>query len=74
LTVIRPDANARSGDTRIDLASCAVFKVRREGAEPHGPSPYVTGGGGAAGLSKLNSVRDAVARTRPPVAQIRSTC
>src|SRR5436853_7500568 len=34
LTVIRPDANARSGDTRIDLASCAVFKVRREGAEP----------------------------------------
>ncbi len=41
LTVIRPDANAPSGDTRIDLASCAVFKVRREGAEPRWPSPSV---------------------------------
>src|SRR2546430_12403299 len=34
LTVIRPEANVRSGDTRIDLASCAVFKIRREGAKP----------------------------------------
>jgi len=39
LTVIRPDANVRSGDTRIDLASCAVFKVRREGAKAAQASP-----------------------------------
>src|SRR6266550_2372123 len=33
LTVIGPDPRARTGDTRIDLANCAVFKVR--GARPH---------------------------------------
>src|SRR5256714_8684020 len=43
LTVIGPDPRARTGDNRIDLANCAVFKVRR--ARPH-----------AAGLSKLNSM------------------
>jgi len=74
LTVIRPDAKVRSGDTRIDLASCAVFKVRREDAWTALAIFLRTGGGGAAGLSKLNSVRDATARTRSPVAQIRSTC
>src|SRR5207237_459658 len=31
--VIGPDPKARTGDTRIDLANCAVFKVR--GARPH---------------------------------------
>src|SRR5438270_13036215 len=34
LTVIRPDANVRSGDTRNVLASCEVLKVRRECARP----------------------------------------
>src|SRR6059058_5770882 len=29
LTVIGPDPRVRTGDTRIDLANCAVFKVRR---------------------------------------------
>src|SRR5947207_4102047 len=43
LTVIGPDPRVRTGDNRIDLANCAVFKVRR--ARPH-----------AAGLSKLNSM------------------
>src|SRR5438874_2877977 len=28
LTVIGPDPRVRTGDTRIDLANCAVFKVR----------------------------------------------
>ena len=33
-----PDRAERPvGDTRIDLASCAVFKVRREGAKPRRP-------------------------------------
>src|SRR5919108_3803201 len=36
LTVIQTGRERPIGDTRIDLANCAVFKVRREGAKPRG--------------------------------------
>src|SRR3954466_8323072 len=34
LTVIQIGRERPIGDTRIDLANCAVFKVRREGTKP----------------------------------------
>src|SRR4051812_18506685 len=39
LTVIQIGRERPIGDTRIDLANCAVFKVRREGAKAAQASP-----------------------------------
>jgi len=56
LTVIGPDPRVRTGDTRIDLANYAVFKVRREARQPHQTPPSEQEAPGTAGLSKLNSM------------------
>jgi hypothetical protein len=68
LTVIGPDPRVRTGDTRIDLANCAVFKVRREARQPHQTPPSEQEAPGTAGLSKLNSMcahtRDGSRETR----------